>query len=1153
MIKLYIPTFIVIIILVSLVNHALTEEMETSIWTYEFSNSDPTSDNIIVTAPGIEMGQFQSGISIPSDGETSLTDGIGAQITVTKDQGVILFFPAQNTDPSGAIVRLSVYASGPGAQLALAAMDADRTLGLQSIDGSMAARIISNSDNLQNKWHQLSIFLDPYQNGIVPIVQFLSSANDDVFIYIDNLEIINPSNNVTDELYDKGNTIYKTTSIQKPGDITSSNFDRGLSENWKLNEGSTLYQSKYSGFIKMNGTSQANWDVICSGNVRLDFQYAFDSGTASVKFKESITSLGVTSYLLRIEPKMIQLFHENDDNFRLLKSADINLSTKNWHDISIWIENIRILVILNGKIIMDVKDEDSAIQSGSISFETKNAENILIDNVTLYSIPEDYISRYFDSLRDTNMNIYDKLYIEEPWIVDIGELIKTSIVPLKIVTHIRNEVKYPIIDPGNIPPNFSHSWMVDIMNLNSFKLYFYPDEIQLDWQSGDRLILLDERKDNSLIINSLEELENSIFTVSSNDFNIQKSILIDENDEVLETGPYARFYMILETSEKRVDRSLKIRGLLNTNTNKGYEEAILVGDDLNYFVSSYPNDIDTEEDLTNLQTYEYFFVTYDPTTNKYKRIIQPWDPQNERPALPDNNKLNDTPQFPKCLSINPQHDDGWYLLGKTIYNDPEEEDASSLIYSIAYYNEQTSKLRVYLFNRSYYQDLNQNGILVYLSLLGHTDDGESSSFDSTSSSSNTILTNLKGAFFNFDPRPTNWNHVKIYLPYFPSGKWVFVEVPVFYPMAKNYPIDLSKSENINILKSDPLYASNITDTTSFYQPIYENKYIDSIKEAKRNVLLRVIVQGYRKTDINATFEAWGQAIDMAAGGTSLFKTATEIAQDTLSYFKSGANAWEYAHNYEKRKEDFGDTIAGFMFDCTKLPKSIWGAGISIVGLGLNIYDKIFGYSNTPLALEISLNGNIQGSGVEKLGYLEHRYYLPGRFSIIDAIFGEGWKFNSYERERNERYFSFYDRTIGHFGYRYDPSSIHMNVLRYDYKGDPGVISIFDSGMWKEEITDILIPANENISDNITTDELQINAMPPKIEKLLPVIYNQYTDIIPMIPTEYKKVNAIPADLTTAYESWKNEKELINYNTIYDTKVYDSFLEMLHIYGLFKSK
>ena len=191
MIKLYIPTFIVIIILVSLANNALTDEMEISIWTYEFSNSDPTSDNIIVTAPGIEMGQFQSGISIPSDGETSLTDGIGAQITVTKDQGVILFFPAQNTDPSGAIVRLSVYASGPGAQLALAAMDADQTSGLQSIDGSMAARIISNSENIQNGWNQLNLFVKSFQNGIVPILQMISTTNkQNTTVYLDRLEVI---------------------------------------------------------------------------------------------------------------------------------------------------------------------------------------------------------------------------------------------------------------------------------------------------------------------------------------------------------------------------------------------------------------------------------------------------------------------------------------------------------------------------------------------------------------------------------------------------------------------------------------------------------------------------------------------------------------------------------------------------------------------------------------------------------------------------------------------------------------------------------------------------------------------------------------------------------------------------------------------------
>ncbi|MFH1743546.1 MAG: CARDB domain-containing protein [bacterium] len=169
-------------------------------WTYDFSGPDLVSDGVIVAPPtGYILGRFSSGEAVPADSSVyALSDGVGAMATVSKGQAATVYFPAQRVQPGGAIVRVSVWALAAGVQVGLAALDSDEAIGLNGVDGSIATRILANSDSLQEGWHQLALFIDSYKEGVVPVVQVVGDGETPQTVFLDNLEILTPCDLVQD-------------------------------------------------------------------------------------------------------------------------------------------------------------------------------------------------------------------------------------------------------------------------------------------------------------------------------------------------------------------------------------------------------------------------------------------------------------------------------------------------------------------------------------------------------------------------------------------------------------------------------------------------------------------------------------------------------------------------------------------------------------------------------------------------------------------------------------------------------------------------------------------------------------------------------------------------------------------------------------------
>lgn len=133
------------------------------------------------TAPAYPGGELATGeITVDAD---RMSDGQGVTIKVSPGQVHLITFPAVDVGDAVALVRATVRTSAPGAQVALAAIDA-------SLDGSISADIPANSALFQDSDNIMTILYNPISGALLPIIQLANlPGQQDVELYIDELEI----------------------------------------------------------------------------------------------------------------------------------------------------------------------------------------------------------------------------------------------------------------------------------------------------------------------------------------------------------------------------------------------------------------------------------------------------------------------------------------------------------------------------------------------------------------------------------------------------------------------------------------------------------------------------------------------------------------------------------------------------------------------------------------------------------------------------------------------------------------------------------------------------------------------------------------------------------------------------------------------------
>ena len=224
-----------------------------------------------------------------------------------------------------------------------------------------------------------------------------------------------------------------------------------------------------------------------------------------------------------------------------------------------------------------------------------------------------------------------------------------------------------LINPGHLPPNYRHTWLIRTRDIDSFRFLF--DGLDLDWGNGDRLVVYNANLSvqERWVFSSMADIQNKA---------------IPCNPTLIDQAPFIQFYLILETGPNVVARTFRLWGLEVMHPPKPAQAAWLDCDDLEY------------DDL------KVAWIQAHTTDGKLVSLDKPWAKASTQ--------LVEGP-LPRLIL-----DEGWYLLGKNINANPEEMKFQKF-FSFVFYNERTSRLRAYLFNHDF-DDAGVSGYTVTFSL-----------------------------------------------------------------------------------------------------------------------------------------------------------------------------------------------------------------------------------------------------------------------------------------------------------------------------------------------------------------------------------------------------------------------------------------------------
>ena len=175
-------TLVVLCILLSL-PPCMAFELDRWILTF---GGDPIARGDIV-ATGAPDGDFERATisfgDCPEDnGFVGATDGRGAVITARPNSGLIFYLRTLELGEESLTTRMSVRATAPGAAIYLVALNFDRL--------STMSYASSESDPFVDRWGRMNLNYTPPTGEAIIAVQVVNTGNEDVVVYLDNLEFV---------------------------------------------------------------------------------------------------------------------------------------------------------------------------------------------------------------------------------------------------------------------------------------------------------------------------------------------------------------------------------------------------------------------------------------------------------------------------------------------------------------------------------------------------------------------------------------------------------------------------------------------------------------------------------------------------------------------------------------------------------------------------------------------------------------------------------------------------------------------------------------------------------------------------------------------------------------------------------------------------
>lgn len=491
------------------------------------------------------------------------------------------------------------------------------------------------------------------------------------------------------------------------------------------------------------------------------------------------------------------------------------------------------------------------------------------------------------------------------------------------------------------------------------------DRLELAWHLGDRITVLDA--DGQLLndFGSAGDVETQAVQLGAPTPGQAKRLYV-----TLETGPAFQS----DPGWHFQPRTFRLTGL-NAIPSEQAPSALIVDDDIDY-------------DTTAAFLDAYYFDAF----NQNKQPLYPpwWSDNIHSPA--------GQRACPK-----PSQEQGWYLLGKNVHM------PGPGFFELVYYNEITSQLRLYLFNISLSRDVSLFNVEV--GLRGKTK-GE-----------NNLYEELKGAFFPLDPNPKNWSAANVTLPDWPVGTWVYFDLDILYPMAETLP-----------LVDVPLYLTYPSHPGAAVKPqAYVSVYEENLKKGYRNITLYTRIRGYQTGVLSGDFigEAAGDALQVFGQSSPYeFKKVATAVSDGIS---KGYNWYDSADKFYTKVEDYskknpGGTVAGFLAPILSLGAAAFSGPLAAAGFAVSLLGSALFNKPEPirLSLQLSLHGTFTGKSVTPAQTTEWWFYLPGSYSIEEAFTTTGLP--TQDLAQIDSRLPRYDRTIGLFGYLYNPGRVELDAF-----------------------------------------------------------------------------------------------------------------------------
>ena len=167
-----------------------------------------------------------------------------------------------------------------------------------------------------------------------------------------------------------------------PGVLFQANFDNGQmpvnwnsQSNWRVQDGALCGSGHFfTGATKGNG-----WKDYAA-----KFRLRLDAGSIHLNLRQTSATGGFNRYFFEVHQTGYTLHKQTGAAFNdNLQSLSVPFPLKQWADIELVAQGNRVLMLVNGVIVIDFTDVGNPIGAGTFALETLNSSTACVDNIVV--------------------------------------------------------------------------------------------------------------------------------------------------------------------------------------------------------------------------------------------------------------------------------------------------------------------------------------------------------------------------------------------------------------------------------------------------------------------------------------------------------------------------------------------------------------------------------------------------------------------------------------------------------------------------------------------------------------------------------------------------------------------------------------------------